>query len=64
VSDRIDAAVDAVEAAGCDSLCDSARLNTNTEELGCGDHAELASGNAGDARIPPGLVDFLPHWGS
>ena len=56
MADGVDAAMDAVQAAGCDGAAERAVTEGEVEQLSSGDHAVLVGGELSE-RAPRGLGD-------
>jgi len=61
MADRVDAAVDAVQALGPHPLRDSVFAYAEAPQLRAGHHAELPRGQRGQAGLQLGLVAFCTH---
>ena len=62
VADGVDAAVDAVELATCDSIADGPRSQASAFDLRSRSYTMLAIGDSGDLSV--GRVEFLTHVGT
>jgi hypothetical protein len=62
VADGVDAAVDAVEPAGCDAVVDRAVTETEPLQLDEGDGSMLPSGKLGDCSVNGGVARFARYF--